>query len=760
MDGKGSSRNMDLLPPSAFESKRSSDPWKELAKTTGELIHLRLENQQLRQEKKAPQQAVICPNEAIRARVDLYKSRDDKTTSRHLDELIQRQAAEIAQLKEEVRTLQADHKQEVVELEKEIAVKERQHLQAMASVETELKTRADNYEYQVDRLSSAHQEEVEELTDRLDKLTSELETTRTSFGQKVSELQAQLQSVTETSCSRIEELEKSQRTKDELIVKLENQLSSLKRYIGECERGPLPEEVWKKERAMLEKKQKELSTEKESLLSTVQLLNIRLSAANDILTLQEKELSKSKVESVDKSKLETFLLTRWREKVFALMVQQRSADIVSKKDFQNWKEKIKKLEVDLASEKTRAEVLTCSLSDRDAQLEMERKQNQLLQEDLTNAQQIAIALDDQLSDCNQQIEGLKQALINFGQFFSETATTTQHSMNVLKTYGQRVTFATGRLEMLQAQFARKEALLRSQIEQGRKTPAERDTSPPPTEDRLSATSHLQEELDAVTRERDTLAAQIREDALMLETRLASCRQEVQSDIANLRSSVVALEMSLQERSEKCVFLSERVETLEGELEESRDSLEELRTELGKQQLSAQQALKTREDELVAEFTDRMAGLERSVNDAKREHAKAVVTLRQVQRQASRDRERLEETAQLREEHYGRQVEALQQQLRAVEKERNVMMTTLRQEGLLSGVKQQRENPVILEDSAEQTTETKQEEALPGDQPKETGAGALDEPLSAVLEDLQSLTAAVMEEENNDSDIDSSDDTNK
>lgn len=88
---------------------------------------------------------------AIRARVDLHKSSDDKTTSRHLDELIQRQAAEIVQLKEEVRSLQAGHKQEVVELEKEIAMKERQHLQEVASLEADLKTRADNYEYQVRR---------------------------------------------------------------------------------------------------------------------------------------------------------------------------------------------------------------------------------------------------------------------------------------------------------------------------------------------------------------------------------------------------------------------------------------------------------------------------------------------------------------------------------------------------------------------------------------------------------------------------------
>lgn len=55
----------------------------------------------------------------------------------------------------------------------------------------------------------------------------------------------------------------------------------------------------------------------------------------------------------------------------------------------------------------------------------------------------------------------------------------------------------------------------------------------------------------------------------------------------------------------------------------------------------------------------------------------VVALRQQERQMVRDKERMTENFQTMEHHYVRQLTTLQEQLKSLEKERNLMMVTLR-----------------------------------------------------------------------------------
>lgn len=55
----------------------------------------------------------------------------------------------------------------------------------------------------------------------------------------------------------------------------------------------------------------------------------------------------------------------------------------------------------------------------------------------------------------------------------------------------------------------------------------------------------------------------------------------------------------------------------------------------------------------------------------------VVALRQQERQMVRDKERMTENFQTMEHQYVRQLTTLQEQLKSLEKERNLMMVTLR-----------------------------------------------------------------------------------
>lgn len=76
-----------------------------------------------------------------------------------------------------------------------------------------------------------------------------------------------------------------------------------------------------------------LLQENERLRSTVELVNVRLSSMNEILLIQESELLKFQSKFVrDPGDQEDSLLTKWREKVFALLVQLKSQQILHEKE--------------------------------------------------------------------------------------------------------------------------------------------------------------------------------------------------------------------------------------------------------------------------------------------------------------------------------------------------------------------------------------------------------------------------------------------
>lgn len=82
----------------------------------------------------------------------------------------------------------------------------------------------------------------------------------------------------------------------------------------------------------------------------------------------------------------------------------------------------------------------------------------------------------------------------------------------------------------------------------------------------------------------------------------------------------------------------------------------------------------------ARFTEEFAKLERQFNDVRREHTKAVVALRQAERQAEREKEKSAEQLSLQQKEYEMILEKSQSQARQLEKERNMLMATVRQEG--------------------------------------------------------------------------------
>ena len=113
--------------------------------------------------------------------------------------------------------------------------------------------------------------------------------------------------------------------KDEDISALSKSVEQLRSYIGEVRPSQETEKL-SETNQQLTKNIQILTDENNTLHSTVKLLNVRLSAILEIVSIQEAEMTRDGGVTVLNGSNEGLLRT-WREKVFALMVQLQSQKI-------------------------------------------------------------------------------------------------------------------------------------------------------------------------------------------------------------------------------------------------------------------------------------------------------------------------------------------------------------------------------------------------------------------------------------------------
>lgn len=153
----------------------------------------------------------------------------------------------------------------------------------------------------------------------------------------------------------------------------------------------------------------------------------------------------------------------------------------------------------------------------------------------------------------------------------------------------------------------------------------------------------------------------------------------------------------------------------------------------------------------------MTEMEALVNVARREHAKAVVQLQQLQRQLDRDRDRAIEAVEMSKAKLEQELETCRKKLHTTQVERNLLMTTLRQEGLVLPVKQssmprqdkERTPNESIASSGEcehSTSSLTDSETIPSS-PDATVDKLNTNDFHSVLKDLQILSASLLEMDN-------------
>ncbi|XP_038228016.1 LOW QUALITY PROTEIN: coiled-coil alpha-helical rod protein 1 [Dermochelys coriacea] len=643
--------------------------------------------------------------EALRAELEEQRRRGQAEATAlkaELEEQRRRGQAEADALRAELEVATEQHQQELTVVRRELqAAVEEGKAQTQRATER-LQGALGEHQAELSRLCQAHGAEVGSLQQRALQLEQELE----ARGRERQSLREQL------STAQVE------------LASQQALLQQLRTYVGEQGSGLGP-----KRQQLLSQVQR-LEGERDALRTTAELLQLRLASLSDILALQELELTRKPCDPLqpELAQKSQSLLSRWREKVFALMVQLRSQELSHADTTNLLQRKVSELQGEVESRDQKLALLLHSLQDKTAEADLERVNNKTLRAELSHREDSEQRLQRRAEAAEGALRGLVETVSRLHQQVGGQEAELKAATSSLAGLGNRVTFAAKRVDTIQGLVSRKVALARLQ----------RDEQPKAAGSENDGPSHeaLRAELALLHQERDHLVAELKKGAQIVEKKVAEVREKAEQE---LREATRSLQGALEQKEEAERERRQQQGQLEGaqrELQESLEAAEGLRRELAGLRHEYERALQEKVTEVETRLHRDLSELEQRLNEARREHTKAVVTLRQAERQAARDKARSQELARLQEEAKREETGRLGARLQALERDKNLLMATLRQEGLLAQYKRNRlvaqREPVGIRQSPP-----------PG---KEGARPPSKETLAAVLDDLQSLSTALLRED--------------
>ncbi|XP_077854875.1 coiled-coil alpha-helical rod protein 1 isoform X3 [Macaca mulatta] len=664
-------------------------------------------------------------------------------------EVIARQLQELRRLEEEVRLLRETSLQQKMRLEAQAM-----ELEALAQAEKAGRAEAEGlraalagaevvrknleegsqreleevqrlHQEQLSSLTQAHQEALSSLTSKaegLEQSLSSLETRRAGEAKELAEAQREAELLRK-------QLSKTQEDLEAQVTLVEN----LRKYVGEQVPPEVHSQTWELERQKFLENMQHLQEDRDGLHATAELLQVRVQSLTHILALQEEELTR-KVQPSDSLEPEftrkcQSLLNRWREKVFALMVQLKAQELEHSDSVKQLKGQVTSLQEQVTAQSQEQAILQRSLQDKAAEVEG-------LQLELSRAQEARRRWQQQTTSAEEQLRLVVNAVSSSQIWLESTMAKVEEAAARLPSLNNRLSYAVRKVHTIRGLTARKLAL--AQLRQ------ESCPLPPPVTD-------VSLELQQLREERNRLDAELQLSARLIQQEVGRAREQGEAERQQLSKVAQQLEQELQQTQESLASLGLQLEVARQGQQESTEEAASLRQELTQQQDLYRQALQEKVAEVETRLREQLSDTERRLNEARREHAKAVVSLRQIQRRAAQEKERSQELRRLQEEARKEEGQRLARRLQELERDKNLMLATLQQEGLLSRYKQQRLLAVLP------SLLDKKKSVVSSPRPPECSASvpvaaavptreSIKGSLSVLLDDLQGLSEAISKEE--------------
>ncbi|XP_071821273.1 coiled-coil alpha-helical rod protein 1-like isoform X3 [Apostichopus japonicus] len=678
---------------------------------------------------------------------------------KHTTEMIGRQAAEITELKTTAEKLEAKYQREVERLKDKLEETETRSREDVRRRKDEVSHQNQLHQRQIKELKDLHQAECDSIKQKTGELRVQLEEEKHKLRSDLEETNEKLKHSDHEKTKLDMKYANDIREQKEALTTANRDLAQMRVYIQESRPSIKTVSEWDSEKQQLIKKIQDLEDVVESLKATEQYVKIRLSSTQKILALQEAEVVKSQtvIQSPDETGMS--ILTKWREKVYAMLVQQKSQELVTDKELKGYTFKVNDLQNQLQKNQSTIESLEHRLSDREAELKLEKQISQARSHELESTEYIAGQLDQHLTAWEESGMNIKKLVVKNQEFFSGRFTDIQSALKKLAAAEQRIKFATSRVDLLKDLFARKESSWRiamskasgkSSSSQSRDSESQTDETQ--IEDNLPW-KELQAELDHLRKERDNLAGKLREQSQQTERRVSEAMQLLEKEVQSLKESNSQLEIELHKESEASANLKEELHHRHKEIRDLTETNASLRINLSKMEVYAETASDEKCAALEEKYQMQLKEMEKRLNEARREHAKAVVSYRQMERQLQREKEHASNSQGGREVYFNAEMDRLKKKLRETEKDRNLLMATLKQEGLISKYKSYRRTVRgYKEDGKDEEDIPKRENTKQDKQEERTKEQDLLDPqgkaesISAMIKDVQNLAEQVLGDE--------------
>ncbi|XP_032129459.1 coiled-coil alpha-helical rod protein 1 isoform X2 [Sapajus apella] len=292
----------------------------------------------------------------------------------------------------------------------------------------------------------------------------------------------------------------------------------------------------------------------------------------------------------------------------------------------------------------------------------------------------------------------------------------------LPSLSNRLSYAVRKVHTIQGLMARKLAV--AQLRQ------ESCPLPPPATD-------VSLELQQLREERNRLDAELQLSARLIQQEVGRAREQGEAERQQLSKVAQQLEQELQQTQESLANLGLQLDVARQGQQESTKEAASLRQELTQQQELYGQALQEKVAEVETRLREQLSDTERRLNEARREHAKAVVSLRQIQRKAAQEKERSQELRRLQEEARKEEGQRLARRLQELERDKNLMLQRLL--AVLPSLLDKKKSVVSSSRPLGCSASVPVAAAVPT---RESIKGSL----SVLLDDLQGLSEAISKEE--------------
>nr|XP_009860526.2 coiled-coil alpha-helical rod protein 1 [Ciona intestinalis] len=701
-------------------------------------------------EEKSNQQHIVTSR---MQRENEEKSKTIFNLENKIKNLLQEQEKVVMRHQEDLRRQNKENEDHVKKLEKRL-------LEARQKMEQNFDDERKNMEEERVKILKECEDKCNELNADHDKtvthLKCEIERLRSSFSDKELEhkermeqcedKQAEMRQNIEGMEKHVETLKMDCTEKQGLIDSLKsemnerrNEITKMKNYIGKIQSEDLARSQWKEEEAKMRSQIEMVEQERNDLVKSLQVLNVRFESVSKILEMQEEAITAhcNAIPDAHSQNKAAVVTSQWRQKVFELMVRCQSQEIVNREELAKREIVTKTLNGKLRDIERENEILRNKITDLEARIELSNYTNK----QLIKSNDKLKTKNDKLSDENKEKDTTLTTLSqNIGLLREKCVSVCENnygkSLEGFLRLEQRLAFANNRIKTIQDLLTRRETKWRILLKKSQEKVEKNDENETVDRDLLS-------EVELLTEERNKMSRKLADDAANLE--------KLQF---NFNERELNLKRKIKESDKRVLNYEDEIQNLNSQLREMGDRFDDLDED--KQSLIAQlrkvknekeKDMETLREDLENEHTEKLKENETRLNQVSRELTKTVVALRQLERSSVREKSRFSEQLELERSQWLKDEEKLRLEMKQLEKYNNLIVTTLRQEGLMDRVKSLRNQPITLQEEPKRVKFTRQPNIHSTENDSQTDPMIDPSPeptnVDQMLQDLTNLSAKVL-----------------